>query len=310
VIYRVLFLLAIACVALLASCARQPATGVTAIRTATLGELREHLLGNPPGVDQFRLRGPFEITVRKDVELELSPREKFTADAYLSAPAEKAPLVIVLHGHDNSKDDHAYQAMHLATWGMHALALQLPPQGPWVANGRLLARVAAFIERNPGAIDARVDASRIVLAGHSFGAAAVAVALAEGAPAVGGILLDPSGFAKEISKFLARVGRPVLVVGADPEVVRVRGRELFYELIPAGVAEISIRGAHHDDGEFPMEPDAASHGTEELRITFVSALTSGAFSLGFTGRLDYAWASFGEGLKDGKMIDALRKFDR
>jgi dienelactone hydrolase len=303
---RRLLLLAIACLAL-ASCARMPGTGITPIRSATLGELRAHLLANKPEVDQFRLRGPFEVTVREDQEISLSATEKVKADFYLAAPREKAPLVIVLHGHGNSKDDHAYQAMHLATWGMHAITLQVPPDGPWVANGQLLARVVAFIERNPGAIDARVDASRIVLAGHSFGAAAVAVALAEGAPAVGGILLDPAGFANQISKFLPRVGKPVLVIAADPNVSRTRGGELFYELIRAGIAEVSIKDAHHEDGEFPLEAGPDSAGTEELRITFVSALTSGAFSLGFTGRLDYAWTSFGDALKDGKMMDALRK---
>jgi predicted esterase len=304
---RRLLLLAIACLALLASCARMPSTGITPIRTATLGELRAHLLANKPDVDQFRLRGPFEVTVREDQDISLSATEKVKADFYLAAPREKAPLVIVLHGHGNSKDDHAYQAMHLATWGMHAITLQVPPDGPWVPNGQLLAKVVSLIARNPAVIDERVDPARIVLAGHSFGAAAVAVALAEGAPAVGGILLDPAAFANQISKFLPRVGKPVLVIAADPNVTRTRGRELFYELIRSGIAEVTIKDAHHEDGEFPMEEAPDSAGTEALRITFVSALTSGAFSLGFTGRSDYAWTSFGDALKNGRMMDALRK---
>jgi hypothetical protein len=48
----------------------------------------------------------------------------------IGAAARKAPLVIVWHDHDNSKEDHAFQAMHLASWGMHGLALDLPRPRP------------------------------------------------------------------------------------------------------------------------------------------------------------------------------------
>lgn len=303
-----LFLLAIAVLSLLSGCARQPGTGITTLRPATLGELRGHLLAHAPDVDQFRLRGPFEVTVHKDREMQLSAKERVVADLYLSAPTEKAPLVILLHGHGNSKDDHAYQALHLATWGMHAMTLQLPSEGPWVANGRTLARVVAYVQGHADVLDGRIiDVGRIVLAGHSFGGAAVAVALAENAPATGGVLLDPAGFVREVGKFLRQVRKPVIVVASDEGMSRTRGRGLFYELIPRGIAEVSIRDAHHEDGEFPLEAGPDSAGTEELQITFVSALTSAAFSLAFTGQIDYAWRSFGEALRDGKMMDALRK---
>jgi hypothetical protein len=62
----------------------------------------------------------------------------------------KAPLVIVLHGYDNAKEDHAFQAMHLASWGMHSLALNLPKRGPWIANGRTLAALVDAIHINLG----------------------------------------------------------------------------------------------------------------------------------------------------------------
>lgn len=305
-------LFAIAWLALASGCARMPVTGVTPLRPATLSELRGHLLGHKADLDQFRLRGPFAVTVQKDHEVRLSAAERFAADLYLSAPAEKAPLVILLHGHGNSKQDHAYQAMHLATWGMHSLALQLPNEGPWVANGRTLARIVAFIRRQPESIDSRVDASKIILAGHSFGGAAVAIALAEGAPAAGGILLDPAGIGKELPKFLRRIDKPVMLLGADEEVSPVRDRGDFYEYIRSGIAEISIRDASHEDAEFPLEPAPQEPGTEptateELQITFVSALTAAAFSLGFTGNLDYAWRSFGDAIESGKLFDALRK---
>ena len=138
------------------------------------------------------------------------------------------------------------------------------------------------------------------------------IALAERAPAAGGILLDPAGVGKEMPAFLRKVAKPVMVIAADERVSRVRDRGLFYEIIRSGVAEVSIRDAHHEDAEFPLEPAAQGPGsdssaTEELQITFVSALTSVAFSLGATGKLDYAWTSFGEALQNGKLFDALRK---
>ena len=305
-------LFAIACLALASGCARLPPTGVTPLKPATLSELRGYVLSHKADVDQFRLRGPFDVTTHEDHELRLSATERIDTDLYLSAPAEKAPLVILLHGHDNSKEDHAYQALHLATWGIHSLAVQLPNNGPWVANGRTLARIVALIHRRPDIIDSRIDVSRIILAGHSFGAAAVAIALAEGAPAAGGILLDPAGIGKDLPRFLRKIKKPVMLLGADKGVSPVRDRDYFYIYIRSGIAEVSIRDATHEDAQFPLEPASQEPGTEssateELQITFVSALTSAAFSLGHTGNFDYAWTSFGDAIKDGKFFDAMKK---
>ena len=141
----------------------------------------------------------------------MSATERIEADLYLSSPAEKAPLVVLLHGHDNSKDDHAYQAMHLATWGMHSMTVQLPNNGPWARNGQTLARLLDAIQREPQSIDPRIDPKRIVLVGHSFGGFSVIVALAARAPAIGGILLDPAGLGKSLPGHLKKIGMPVMV---------------------------------------------------------------------------------------------------
>ena len=302
-------LIALAWLALAGGCARLP-TGVTPLTPANLSELRQYLLTHKPDVDQFRLRGPFGVTVRRDQELRLSATDRFEADLYLSSPAEKAPLVILLHGHDNTKEDHAYQALHLATWGIHSLAVNLPNKGPWVANGRTLARIAASIRRRPELIDSRIDVNRIILAGHSYGAAAVAIALADGAPAAGGILLDAAGPGKELPGFLRKVARPVMLLGADERLSPVRDRNLFFFYIRSNVAEISIKDATHEDAEFrlePQDPGSETTATEELQITFVSALTAAAFSLGHTGSLDYAWTSFRNGVASGKFFGPVRK---
>jgi pimeloyl-ACP methyl ester carboxylesterase len=304
--------IALAWLALAGGCARLPATGETPLKPADSGELRDYLLAHAADVAQFRPRGPFEVTTRRNHELRLSATQRFDADLYLSAPAGKAPLAILLHGHDNSKDDHAYQAYHLATWGIHGLAVTLPNNGPWVNNGRTLAKIAAFIRRQPETIDPRVDVNRLILVGHSYGGAAVAVALAVGAPAAGGILLDPAGTGRDLPAFLRKVAKPVMVLGADYQISPVRDRGYFYQYIRSGIAEVSIRDAHHQDAEFRLErarrkPGSESAATEALQITFVSALTAAAFSLGETGSFDYAWRSYRGAISSGKFFDALRK---
>jgi len=303
---KISLVLVLVALALASGCARMP-TGVTQLKAARPSELRQVLLNSKADVDQFRLRGPFEVDTQKNRGLSLSATERIEADWYLAAPAEKAPLVILLHGHDNSKEDHAYQALHLATWGLHSVTVQLPNQGPWVDNGRTLARIVATIRRRPDLVDSRIDINRIILAGHSFGGAAVAVALAEGAPVAGGILLDPAVPGKEFPRFLRQVSKPVMLIGADESYSPVANRSDFFFYIPKGVAEISITGASHEDAEFALEPGPDATATEELQITFVSALTSAAFSLAWTGNLDYAWRSFGDGLASGKFSHSKKK---
>src|SRR5262245_4674153 len=301
-------LLAIALAALAGGCARMP-TGVTPLKAKTGSDLRKQILESKADVDQFRPRGPFEVTTHKDRGLDLSGTERVAVDWYIAAPAEKAPLVILLHGHDNNKADHSYQGLHLATWGIHALVVDLPSQGPWVDNGQTLVRIVAAIRGRPYLVDKRIDLNRIILAGHSFGGAAVAVALAEGAPVVGGILLDPAVPGKEFPKFLRRVSKPVMLIGADEHYSPVANRSDFFLHIRKGIAEISITESHHDDAQFaldaPFDPESTS--TEEHQVTFVSALTAAALSLAWTGNFDYAWRSFIDGLASGKFSNAMRK---
>lgn len=281
-----------------------PDTGKTSLRFSVYRDMQGYLLAHKADVDLFRLRGPFEVTVQENFDLRLPSGESIRADLYLSGHPDRAPLVILMHGYDNSKDDHAYQAMHLASWGMQALAVQLPNRGPWVGNGRTLARIADALSRRPDLIDPRMDPAKIVLAGHSFGGAAVAIALAEGAPAVGGILLDPAAVGRGFPAYFAKIKRPVMLLGADEEVSLARNRDFFYRYIPAGVTEVSIKDATHEDAQFPLEDTPA---TEALQLTFASALTAAAFSVGATGNFDYAWASLQDALTSGRFMNAKRK---
>jgi len=293
-------------------CARLPISEQTPIKAGTPVELQSSLRDMEPDLDLFRLRGPFKVSTQNNRELRLPGHERINTDLFLSAPAGKAPLVIIVHGHDSSKEAHTFQAMHLASWGMHSLAVQLPKSGPWVGNGRILATLVGFIQRSPEAIDRRIDPSRIILVGHSFGGYAAAVALAEGASAAGAILLDPAALGRNVPKFLQQVQRPVMLLGADEELHATRNRDAFYRYIRSGIAEISIRDAAHEDAQYPSEASLQNFGidlttSEELQITFVSALTSAAFSLSTTGTFDYAWKSFGAALETGKFFNARRK---
>jgi len=304
-------LAALVVLALLAGCARLPDIGTTTIRTETLGKLQQHLLEHNPDVDQFRLRGPFEVSVREDIELALGANERVKADLYLSSPQERAPLVVLLHGHGNSKADHAYQAYHLATWGLHSIAIDLPNEGPWIANGKTLARLLAAVRARPAVLDARVDPERIVIAGHSFGAVAVAVALAEGASVRGGILLDPASEFRELTAYLRKIRKPVMIIAADARVGMTKNRDDFFYFIPDNVFEVSVADAHHDDAEFPYDGGLGlfedSEATRPNQITFAAAIASSAFSIAFTGKLDYAWTSFADAVKAGKLLDRMRK---
>ena len=307
-IRRAAFTLA-AIVALAAGCARMPETGLTTLKARSFGELEPYLEQHPTSVEEFRLRGPFPVVTRANVELPVSASQRVAADLYLSNAPGKAPLVILLHGHDNSKDDHAYQAMHLATWGLHTLVLQLPNHGPWVRNGKTLAAIVDLLRESGSLLDPRVDTNSIVLAGHSFGAFAVAVALAQHAPVLGAVLLDPATVGRGAAAYLRRVDKPVMMIGADERVSVAHGRSDYYRHIPRAIAEISIRGAAHEDAEFPLDgaPGDGAERTEEHQVSFASALTVAAFSLAATGGFDYAWRSFAHALQSGTFMNPRKK---
>ncbi len=289
-----------------------PDARAAAPQGASLREFHEHLLSRKPDLEQFRSRGPFDVAVRKNHEVRLSPAERIRADLYLASSVEKAPLLVFLHGHEASKEAHAKQAAHLASWGIHALALQLPKTGPWDSNGRTLARIVSFIHRTPGALDHRIDVNRILLAGHSFGAYAVTFAMAQGAPAAGGILLDAALFGNASPDFLRKLNKPVMILAADEAVSPVRYRDYFFGYIQGNVAEISVKGATHEDAQYPSETSLANAGvdpdtTEALQLTFVSALTATAVSLAANRSLEYAWSAFADAIGSGRFLQPKKK---
>ena len=304
----------LACIglALTAGCTRLPPLDPASLKVETSAELQEQLRSHEPDLEVFRSRGPFAVTAHENRELRLSDKERIRTDLFLSALGDPAPLVIFVHGHESTKAAHAKQAMHLSSWGMHALTVQLPTKGPWDMNGAMLARIVSLIGRSPEVIDSRIDAKRIILVGYSFGASAVAVALARGVPAVGAVLLDPAAIGKDLPELLWRIDKPIMVIGADDEVYAPRDREYFFDYVRGSIAEVSVRGAVHEDAQYPSDAALQNAGhdpnaTEEFQITFVAALTAAAISLSATGALDYAWTSFGPAFEDGRFFNAKKK---
>lgn len=300
-------LLAVVSFALVAASAAAD-VATTPLQLASFDELARHYRGAPVDVDAFRARGPFAVTTQPDVPLRLNLAQQLIGDLYLSGAPDKAPLVILVHGYGNTRAHHAAQAQHLASWGMHSLALQVPNKGPWVANGRLLARVTEALRRRPERLDGRVDANRIVLAGHSFGAASVAVALADRAPAIGAVLLDPAYMDRAVPGYMRRVAKPVLIIGGDEENGVSRNREAFRTTIRTAYGEVSVRGAVHEDAEFPLDPALAEEGqTEEHQMTFTAALTVAAVSIATTGQFEAAWRSLNAGEKNSRFFSPRKK---
>jgi pimeloyl-ACP methyl ester carboxylesterase len=302
--------------------------GVTLLKPGSFSELQSYLRDHKPDVDQFRPRGPFGVDVHENYEIPVStarsesdlvgtgiaekaplfPSEEGTSDhidtdLFLSEHAEKAPLVIFMHGYGGSRVTHFEQAKHVASWGMHSLTLRLLNDGEWGTNGRTVARLVRFLSHPPGIMAGRIDVDRIILVGYSFGGTSVSVALALGAPVAGAILLDPAAIGRAMPDWLPRINVPVLVIGADQRVSQANHRDYYYRNIRV-VAEVSVKGASHEDAQSSA---AAGLTKEELQTTFTSAITSAAFSLSSTGKLDYAWASFEGALKGGRLFMPRKK---
>src|SRR5690606_36893860 len=143
-----------------------------------------------------------------------------------------------------------YQAERIASWGMHALVLQLPNEGRWICNGATIYKLVEYL-RDGSNINPRIDRSRIILAGHSFGGSAITIAAGMGAPVLGLILLDRAVVHEQVKTYLIKLTLPVMLLGADRTVFRSRKRRYFYQYPRGDVREVSVRGATHDDAQFP-----------------------------------------------------------
>ncbi|HYC46873.1 MAG TPA: alpha/beta fold hydrolase [Burkholderiales bacterium] len=304
--------LLLALAVMVGGCTRPPPLEQAPVTAKTVEDLQGYLLKQKPDVGVFRLRGPFKVETLKNHVLRVSPTDRIVTDLFLTTAPEKAGVVIFMHGYDVSKEAHEYQAAHMASWGLHAITVQLPKRSQWMSNGRMLARITALLHRLPAIVSNRIDGNKIILVGHSFGATSVAVALGEGAPAMGGILLDPAAIGRDLPKLLQRVTKPVIVLGADETVDVTRNRDWFYRFVRGSIAEVSIRNASHEDAQYPSQSSLDNFGidpytSEEAQMMFSAAIVSAALSLSATGGFEQAWSTFAPAIQTGQLFNARKK---
>jgi len=304
--------------------------GSTSLHPSSFTAVQANLSKSAPDVNRFRARGPFRVDVHRGYKVpiptgrsdagpvspifpdktprnpstQLLPADHIVTDLFMASHGERAPLVIFMHGFDGSNETHSDQAMHVATWGLHALTLRLLSDSEWGTNGRIIAKLIRFLVDHPQAMDGRIDANKIVLVGYSFGAISVSVALALEAPAIGAVLLDPAAMGDAMPEWLPRIQVPVLIVGADERLVQTRNREFYFKNMGGRVAEVSVVGATHEDAQSSA---AGGLTTRQLQTNFVGVVSAAAFSLSSTRKIDEAWASFDSALREGWLFNARKR---
>jgi pimeloyl-ACP methyl ester carboxylesterase len=278
------------------ACATTPGDDVV-VNETMFGNIATMTQSQQASLALFATSGPFRWIEVADVPVTVSPGQTIWADVFRPITNDLSPVVVITHGNGSTKESHSLQAQRLASWGMHVVTVQMPSDGQWVSNGGALAELSRMIHSYPAIVGPRADPSRIVLAGHSFGGSAVVVAAASrGAPIKGLILLDPAAVSDAFLKYLAEVRVPIILIGADPSVFKSRRRDLFFHLSRSPFREVSVRGATHNDAQYPSD-EAMKWGpfnmttSEQRQEAFLQAITASALSLTTTGTTDWAWRS-------------------
>jgi dienelactone hydrolase len=255
--------------------------------------------------------GPFNQKIYRNMVLRFSGTS-ITGDLVYPIGAKNPPLILIQHGNKSHKEAHLLQARRLATWGFAAISLQQRNRNNWVENGLNIKKFTQHIYKRGKIKNLKFDRSRIILMGHSFGGSAVTIAAGSGAPVVGLILLDPAVVSDSVMDYMKKVKQPVILIGADKKVFRSRRRQNFYKLISGSMSEISIRGATHDDAQYPSMFSIYAYGFDPFtndfkRKLFLKAITTSAISLAATKKLDFAWQRFQDDIEAGHFKHAKRR---
>lgn len=275
-------------------------------------QIKEEILRYDPDLGEFTGKGPFEYEMQENAAFDLGQYGTILADVMIARGSGKAPLVIIAHGNRSAKEAHRYQAQQLASYGMHAMVLQLTNRSQWMKNGRIIASLVKRISKRPSFVSPKVDKNNIILAGHSFGGSAVTIAAGRGAPVKGLILLDPAVVTNRVTHYMRKVAEPTILLGADRTVYRARKQHQFFRNMSGEFGQISVRGATHDDLQHPSMFSIATLGvdpytSETNQKLFSTALTASAFSLAATGTINWAWEAFRPESKRGRFASARRK---
>ena len=279
----------------------------------TFGELKTLLSVNQPDIKTFIGDGPFAYKVKKDFAIRIADNIVVNTDLYLAEHDDKGPLAIIQHGNASGKTYHENQARHLASWGVHTLVLDQPNQGKWMRNAEVIYRLTRLLAVWPDMLGKKFDPEAIIGIGHSFGGSAISIAAGKGAPFQGIILLDPAVIHDEVLRYMEKIKVPVILLGADEEVFRARGRSAFFRHIRKNIAEISVKDATHYDAEYPEQFFLSSYlgltkSPSGLRQRlFSAAILTSAMSLNVDGDYEFAWSAFKPLVAQGLLIRPQKK---
>jgi dienelactone hydrolase len=261
-------------------------------------------------MSRFGDSGPFTVQSRFNRELTIDLDEAIILNHFAPVTADKAPVVVISHGNFSGKAAHREQSARLASWGFHVLSFEMPNRDQWLSNGRRLTRLLNLIHRNPELLGERVDADRMVVVGHSFGGSAAILAIAEGAPVIGGVLLDPAVVHSRVTRAMRSVNLPIVLLGADRKLFVARGRQNFSKKLGGEILEVTVPGAVHDDAQGPSMFSRSSLGVDPFtsranQTYFAAMLTTAVIGLTSSGTVDFPRRLFGREQAAGRLKGLL-----
>ncbi len=305
-------LIVILCSLFLTNCQTPLRTSRTSLNVETFDSLERRLKDSNIKLSFFQKFGPFQIKKTTNQNLQVTKNTLISYDMFAPQHKDKSPLIIISHGNKSLKEAHRFQAERLASWGFYVMTVQLPKVKDWIRNGKRLYLLTKYLHTWPDILAENFDHKKIILSGHSFGGSAISIAAGMGAPVLGLILLDPAIVSNYVIGKLKKIKSPAILLGADKKVFLSRRRKLFFEKVPKNIAEISIKGATHDDAQYPSMFSIYNFGmdpytSKEKQEYFLSSILMTAFSYSMDKNLDFVWAGIQREVKRGKIIEARIK---
>jgi len=273
---------------------------------------RAAVLSGKYSLDSMTNHGPFNYRVETNYEIRLNASSTIMSDVAYAESHGKSPLVVLVHGNNSHKENHRRQIEHLASWGFHAMAIQLPNRHQWLENAALVQELISLLYVWPQLFASQIDVNQIILAGHSFGASAVSIAAARGAPVRALILLDPAVYHRDVVGELAHVNVPTMIIGADETVFRSKRRNLFFQRIPETVVEVSINKSTHNDAQWPSTNARRFLGFDPFtsrsrQEAFAAVMTLSAIGVTTQQQFDHAWQQLTPWRRSGSLTRLQRK---
>lgn len=273
-----------------------------------VGPIHQKILMMAPDLEKFSMKGPFDVTEKTDREISVDLETTVVIDHFGAVAQDRMPIILISHGNYSGRKAHRIQARHLASWGFHVVVCEFPNRDEWLENGRRLFQLASLVYRFPGLLGVGADKDRLLMVGHSFGGSAALMALSEGAPAVGAVLLDPAVVHKSVIRAMREVDLPIALLGADPTVFNTRGRSRFWKAISGELIEASISKATHDDAQGPSMFSSSALGvdpftSENRQMIFRSMLVAASIGITMSGSLDFPRTLFIRELSEGFLKD-------